>query len=83
VVRKSLLATSNTRSQDACCCGPSGHNIPRQINPPANGSHAEIDLGNWVPATTSDKAFRFTVTGKNAASTSFSMCFDYIKLTRQ
>ncbi len=40
----------------------------------------EIDLGNWTPGTSSDKAFKFTVTGKNASSSGYSLCFDYIKL---
>ncbi len=49
----------------------------------ANETFTEIDLGNWVPGTTSDKAFKFTVTGKNAASTGFGLSFDYIKLIKQ
>jgi hypothetical protein len=43
----------------------------------------EIDLGNWTPATTSDKAFKFTVTGKNASSSGYGLAFDYIKLIPQ
>ncbi len=43
----------------------------------------EVDLGNWSPATTSDKTFKFTITGKNASSSNYSMAFDYIKLTKQ
>ncbi len=48
-------------------------------------AYAELDLGNWTPGTTSDKWFRFVVTGKNAASGGSTyndaICFDYIKLT--
>ncbi len=44
---------------------------------------AEVDLGNWTPASTSDKWFRFTITGKNANSTNYSESIDYIKLTPQ
>ena len=40
----------------------------------------EVDQGNWTPGSTSDKAFKFLVTGKNASSTGYSICFDYIKL---
>ncbi len=43
----------------------------------------EFDLGLWSPGTTSDKWFQFAITGKNAASTGFSECFDYIKLIPQ
>ncbi len=41
----------------------------------------EVDLGSWTPGSTSDKAFKFAVTGKNAASSGYSIAFDYIKLT--
>ena len=43
----------------------------------------EVNLGNWAPGTTSDKAFRFTVTGKNASSTGYGLAIDYITLTPQ
>ncbi len=46
-------------------------------------SFVELDFGTWSPGTTSDKAFKFTVTGKNASSTGYSMSFDYIKLVPQ
>ena len=49
----------------------------------ASTSYSEVDLGSWSPGTTSDKAFRFTVTGKNASSSGYSISFDYIKLTKQ
>ncbi len=42
--------------------------------------YTEIDLGTFNPGTTSDKLFRFTVTGKNASSTSYQICIDYITL---
>ncbi len=44
---------------------------------------AEYDLGNWSPATSSDKLVRFTVAGKNAASIGYPISFDYIKLIPQ
>ncbi len=46
-------------------------------------TYSEFDLGAWTPATTSDKSFRFTVTGKNASSSGYSIAFDYILLTPQ
>jgi hypothetical protein len=45
--------------------------------------YPELDLGNWSPGSTSDKWFRFQVTGKNTASTSDSIAFDYILLVPQ
>ena len=61
-------------------------NIGGAIDEYATGPvYTEVDLGNWTPASTSDKAFKFTVTGKNAASggTSFnySIAVDYITLS--
>ena len=44
---------------------------------------SEFDLGHWTPGTTSDKAFKFTVTGKNASSTGYGVALDYIKLIPQ
>ncbi len=46
----------------------------------ANTAYGEVDLGNWSPGTTSDKAFKFTVTGKNASSSGYGIDIDYIKL---
>ncbi len=45
--------------------------------------YTEVDLGAWSPASTSDKLFQFTVTGKNASSAGYPISFDYIKLTPQ
>ena len=41
----------------------------------------ELDCGTWTPGSSSDKAVKFTVTGKNAASTGYSLSFDYILFT--
>ncbi len=49
----------------------------------ATDQWVEYDLGNWSPGTSSDKLFRFTVSGQNANSTGFSIAFDYIKLIAQ
>jgi hypothetical protein len=43
----------------------------------------EVDLGGITLGSSSDKWFKFTVTGKNASSTGFSIAFDYIKLIPQ
>ena len=48
-----------------------------------NEVFTEINLGNWTAGSTSDKAFRFMVTGKNASSSGYGLAFDYIKLIRQ
>lgn len=49
----------------------------------ANTGYAEVDLGSWTPGTTSDKAFRFMVTSKNASSSGYQIAFDYIRLIKQ
>ena len=49
----------------------------------ANEVFTEIDLGTWSPGSTSDKAVKFTVTGKNASSAGYGLAFDYIKLIPQ
>ena len=46
----------------------------------AASTYGEVDLGTWVPGTTSDKAFKFTVVGKNSASSGYGIAIDYIKL---
>jgi len=44
---------------------------------------AEVDLGNLTCATTGNKTFRFTATGKNGASSGYGTAIDYVMLTRQ
>lgn len=46
----------------------------------SSATYIEQDLGSWQTATTGNKLFRFTITGKNPASTNYSMNIDYIKL---
>ncbi len=48
----------------------------------ANDTWVEFDMGN-VALTAGNQVFKFTVTGKNAASSSYSLSWDYIKLTPQ
>lgn len=43
----------------------------------------EINIGTFSKSTGGSYAFRFTVTGKNAASTGYDLGFDYIILTPQ
>jgi hypothetical protein len=45
--------------------------------------YPELDLGTWSPGSTSDKFFKFLVTGKNASSSSYGIAIDYIKLLPQ
>jgi hypothetical protein len=49
----------------------------------ADETFTEVDLGNWAPGSTSDKAFKFTVTGKNAASAGYGLAIDYILMIPQ
>jgi hypothetical protein len=47
----------------------------------ASPAFTAVDLGTWTPATTNDKAFRFTVVGKNARSAGYEGPLDFIQLT--
>ncbi len=49
----------------------------------SSDQYVELDLGNWFPGSNSDKLFKFTVTGKNASSSGYTIAFDYIKLILQ
>ncbi len=49
----------------------------------STATFAEIDVGSFTPGTSGDKAFRFTVTGKNAGSSGYFLAFDYITLVPQ
>ncbi len=44
---------------------------------------SEFDQGLWSPISTSDKAFKFTVTGRNSGSSGYTLAFDYIRLVLQ
>jgi hypothetical protein len=48
-----------------------------------NGTFATFDLGNFNFAAAGNYAFKFTVTGKDAASSGYSISFDDITLTPQ
>jgi hypothetical protein len=47
------------------------------------GTYAVLDVGNVTISTAGNQTFKFTVTGKNAASSGFTMSFDPITLTPQ
>jgi rhamnogalacturonyl hydrolase YesR len=44
---------------------------------------SEVDLGNVTYKTSGNKVFRFTVTGKNSASSGYGTAIDYVMLTKQ
>ncbi len=69
---------------NAAPAGGSGSNVgaPQDLYV-ADQQFTEYDLGNWSPGSTSDKWFKFSITGKNASSSGYSECFDYIKLIPQ
>jgi hypothetical protein len=47
------------------------------------GTYAVLDVGTVTISTAGNQSFKFTVTGKNAASSGFTMSFDTITLTPQ
>jgi hypothetical protein len=47
------------------------------------GTYAVLDVGTVTISSVGNQSFRFTVTGKDAASTGFTMSFDTITLTPQ
>ncbi len=77
----------NTRGLVQLAIGPangSPTNVASPVDQYSGGeSFVEYDLGSWTPGSTSDKWFRFTITGKNASSSGYTECFDYIKLIPQ
>ncbi len=53
----------------------------------ASANYTVVNLGTWSPGSTSDKLFKFTVTGKNANSSgtsyNYAVAIDYIQLVPQ
>jgi hypothetical protein len=47
------------------------------------GTYAVLDVGNVTISTAGNQTFKFTVTGKNAASSGYTISFDPITLTPQ
>ncbi len=50
---------------------------------PSPGGYSIVDYGTKTFTTPGNKAFKFTVTGKNASSSGYSLSTDYIELTPQ
>ncbi len=79
----------NTRGQVQMAIGQSGNNTPTNQGAVIDLYNAttlftEVDVvTNWTPGTNSDKWVWFTITGKNASSTGFTECIDYIKFIPQ
>ncbi len=77
----------NTRGIWQLAIGQAGSPTPTNVGAPqdeyASGGYPTLDLGTWSPATSGTKWFWFTVTGKNASSSGYSIAFDDIKLTPQ
>jgi rhamnogalacturonyl hydrolase YesR len=46
-------------------------------------TYSEVNLGNVTYGTTGKKVFRFTVAGKNGASSGYATAVDYVMLTKQ
>ncbi len=49
----------------------------------ATAAYSSLNIGSVSIGTTGDKLFRFMVTGKNAASSGYTLAFDYIRLSPQ
>jgi hypothetical protein len=48
-----------------------------------SGTYAVLDVGTVTISSAGNKSFKFTVTGKNVASSGFTISFDTITLTPQ
>ncbi len=75
----------DTRGTFQLAIGQSGNHSPSNVGPThdlysSSAQYTEMDLGTWQPATAGDKWFWFTITGKNASSSGYTECFDYIVL---
>ncbi len=49
----------------------------------SSSTWVEFDIGNVTLSSAGSQPFKFTVVGKNSASSGYSISFDYIKLTPQ
>ncbi len=76
-----------TRGQVQVAIGAAGSGSPTNQGTPideysATGGFTSTTVTtNWTPGSSSDKWVWFTVTGKNASSTGFTNCIDYIQFT--
>jgi len=49
----------------------------------ATEKYVDFDMGPIVISTAGNHSFKFTVTGRNAASTDYKICFDYLQLNQR
>ncbi len=74
-----------TRGQVQLAIGPAGSTTPTNQGTPIDEYAATAAFTSttvttaWTPGSSSDKWVWFTVTGKNASSTGFTSCIDYIQ----
>lgn len=76
--KRAALSTSNRGQFQLSVDGVNQGSVQDQYG---SGIFVEVDLGNVTFGTAGNKAFKFTVTGKNASSAGYNLNFDYIKLT--
>ena len=61
--------------------------LPLRLNTPTNvislwtNQLTEFDCGTWQAGASGNYEFKFTVTGKHAASSGYTLAFDHLKLT--
>lgn len=82
---KMRLKKNNNRGIFQLQIGPQGGSVANYGAPvdlyAANPAFVEVNFGNVTFGTVGVKQFKFQLTGKNAASSSYFLYFDYIKLT--
>ncbi len=79
------VSMKTTTSRGIMQLSVNGTNVgsPADTYSNTTGSYAVFDLGLVTIATPGAQTFKFTVTGKNAASSGYILCFDDITLTQQ
>jgi hypothetical protein len=82
---KIRMKKNNNRGKFQLQIGPQGGGLAnygaQQDLYSATPAFVEINFGNVTFGTVGVKAFKFQLTGKNAASSNYFLYFDYIKLT--
>jgi hypothetical protein len=74
-------------AQDTYSSSNMAYLLPIKISTPTNlivlwtNMQREFDCGNWTAPSNGNYNFKFTVTGKNAASAGYALTLDYIKFT--
>ena len=79
------VSMKTTTSRGIMQLSVNGTNVgsPADTYSNTTGSYAVFDLGLVTIATPGAQTFKFTVTGKNSASSGYILCFDDITLTPQ